>query len=81
MKDNEMILANDAEIVQNPYLQEPGDTFIQKISPKGDIISKLNTKKVKMTHRQYGKKGGKKGKQTLILMQPDERKDSTTNNK
>ncbi len=76
MKDNKMIPVNDAEIVQNPYLQEPGDTFIQKITPKGDIISKLDTKKAKMTHRQYVKKDGSKGKQTLTLMQPDGRKNS-----
>ena len=69
--ENEIIKRQSDEITKNPYIQQPGDMMIQEMKPYGDIITKLDTKERKATHRQYTKKDGTPGKQVVIVMQPD----------
>lgn len=44
----------------------------KKGMPGGDIVTKVKAKKAKVTHRQYMKKDGTPGKQTITFMQPDD---------
>ena len=52
MGKKDMLLVNDEIIEKNANLKHPGD----KITPKGDIVTKLDTKEKKATHRRYMKK-------------------------
>lgn len=53
------------------HVQKPGDTITQEVKPHGNVVTKLNSEQSKVTHRQYKKKDGTLGKQTLTIMQPD----------
>lgn len=55
-------------------IKEPGDEISQYKTPRGDIITKIIAKYAKATHRQYSRKNGEKGKQTMIIMQPEDKK-------
>ena len=72
--EKEIITVDDVGIKKDPNLQKPGDKITQMIMPKGDIVTRLDTEERKATHRQYMKKDGTPGKQTIIFMQPDGRK-------
>lgn len=50
-------------------IKQPGDSVERHMSPKGDVITRVKTKELNVTHRQYSKKDGTKGKQVLILKQ------------
>lgn len=56
----------------NDIIKHPGDKITQEKMPGGDIITRIDTKEKKATHRQYMKKDGKPGRQTITIMQPDE---------
>ena len=71
MGKKDMLLVSEEIIEKNANLKHPGDKITQKVTPKGDIVTKLDTKEKKATHRRYMKKDGTPGKQTIIIMQPD----------
>ena len=72
MKRNEVISTINRIVGRNAYIQQPGDRVTQEMMPGGDIVTRWDTKARKATHRQYMKKDGTPGRQTMILMQPDE---------
>lgn len=57
---------------RNSLLREPGDKVTQYMTDSRNVITKAETKNFKATHRQYAKKDGTPGKQTITIMQPDE---------
>ena len=66
-KDNEAVTQTNI----GSLIKVPGDRIEQYMTPKGDVITKVDTKERNITHRQYGKKDGSKGKQTIIIKQID----------
>lgn len=72
MENKDLEVVDTTQMIINENLKEPGDKLTQEIKPGGDVITKLNTKEKKATHRQYKKKDGTLGKQTIIIMQPDQ---------
>ena len=72
MDKNKIVVLDNDTFNGNKNLKYPGDKIIQEKMPNGDIVTRLNTKKKKATHRQYIKKDGTPGKQTMIIMQSDE---------
>ena len=54
----------------NNILRHPGDTRIDYVTPKGDFVSKIHTKDINATFRQYNKKDGTPGKKTITFKQP-----------
>ena len=76
MKKNEIVSNNTNNSTNifdrnNDIIKHPGDKIIQEKMPGGDIITRIDTKEKKATHRQYMTKDGKPGKQTIIIKQPD----------
>ena len=69
-----LVPINDYGFKKNKNLKKPGDKVSQEITATGDIITKVNTEEKKATHRQYVKKDGTLGKQTITIMQPDNSK-------
>ena len=63
---------NDSAVRKNENIKYPGDKMTQEMKPSGDIVTKIDTKEQKATHRQYIKKDGTLGKQIITIMQPDE---------
>ena len=57
--------------VRNSLVQEPGDMVTQYMTNNRNVITKADTSIFKATHRQYTKKDGTPGKQTITIMQPD----------
>ena len=72
-EDGQQELANRISqgAVKNPLIKHPGDKVTQYMTDHQDIITKAETQEFKATHRQYTKKDGTPGKQTITLMQPD----------
>ena len=71
-RKNDIIPAQNSSIVsRNENIKYPGDRLTQEMTPSGDIVTRLDTKEKKATHRQYMKKDGTPGKQTITIMQPD----------
>lgn len=73
---NEMISNNTNNIGNifernNDIIKHSGDKITQEKMPGGDIITRIDTKEKKATHRQYTTKDGKPGRQTITIMQPD----------
>lgn len=68
----ENLIPTDNGMIKNENIKYPGDKITQEMMPCGDIVTRLDTKERKATHRQYTKKDGTPGKQTLTLMQPDD---------
>ncbi len=56
---------------QNPLVKRPRDDYHQYMTDHGDVITKVNTDKVKATGRQYSRKDGSPGKRTITIMEPD----------
>ncbi len=73
---SELIPGNTNDLVStvssglSQYIQQPGDKLTQEMKPGGDIVTKLDAQQGKVTHRQYMKKDGTPGKQTITIMQP-----------
>lgn len=70
MKNTEIIPLND-ENAGNEFIKYPGDKMTKIMTPCGNIVTRLDTKERKATHRQYMKKDGTPGKQTITIMQLD----------
>ena len=62
--------SNNELVGKDEYIKSPGDKITKIMMPGGDIITKLDTKERKATHRQYMKKDGTPGKQTILIKQP-----------
>lgn len=72
-RKNEIIPASNNSVApRNENIKYPGDKMVQEMMPGGDIVTRLDTKERKATHRQYMKKDGTPGKQTVIFVQPDD---------
>ena len=71
MDNKAIVTINNADTEMDHYLQKPGDKITKEVKPSGDIITKVDTEQIKFTRRQYTKKDGTRGKQTVTLMQPD----------
>lgn len=57
------------KVETSPLIKQPGDRIEQRMTPKYDVITHIDTNELNATHRQYSKKDGTKGKQVLILKQ------------
>lgn len=75
MKNELVKKAEDAitQINTSRLIKAPGDEAKQYMTPKGDVITKVNTAETNYTHRQYNKKDGTKGKQTITFKQIDKK--------
>jgi len=74
VKQNEIfggnIITNVEDVIRpNPLIKAPGDKLEQYKTPTGNVITKVDTTEINFTHRQYNKKDGSKGKQTITFKQ------------
>lgn len=74
VKQNEILggnmIKNIEDIISpNPLIKNSGDKLEQYKTLKGDVITKVDTEEINITHRQYNKKDGTQGKQTITFKQ------------
>ena len=68
---NEIVKQINTVSKPGSLIKVPGDSVTQYMTDNRNIITKADTQDLKFTHRQYMKKDGTPGKQTITFMQPD----------
>ena len=63
-----VIEKNDKLMSQSPWIKQPGDRIEQRMTPHGDVVTKVRTEEGRITARQYVKEG-RLGKTVLTVME------------